>query len=446
MNDAQYAKWENVDAEEIWAYLGFMILMGINHLPALADYWKTDPTYHYGPIADRISRDRFCEISRYLHFVDNSKLLPRSDPRYDKLGKVRPVIQILSEQFLKCYNPHCENSIDEAMIKFKGRSSMKQYLPKKPVKRGFKVWVRADAVSGYVCEFEVYTGKTDGERELGLGGNVVKKLTRHITGHNHIVYCDNFFTNAALFQDLQKDDIYACGTYNSTRKCYPRDLKGKAKSGLGSRGSTEYRQDGNLLVTLWQDTKTVSVLSTNCQPHCEITVSRRQKNGNRVDVLCPEAIRLYNQFMAGVDKNDQMRGYYSVRTKSTKCYKYIFWFIFEVAVINAFILYNRVPVVGKRMNLKEFRVELAKQMIGSYNSRKHRGRPSSHNTSRRRKMKLPHFPTKVSQGRCRYCNTTDGKTTTWYCSECQLRLCHTGDSNTDCFLKHHLSTGLYNHP
>ena len=25
----------------------------------------------------------------------------------------------------------------------------KQYLPKKPVKRGFKVWVRADGVNGY---------------------------------------------------------------------------------------------------------------------------------------------------------------------------------------------------------------------------------------------------------------------------------------------------------
>ena len=101
MNDAQYAKWENVNAEEIWAYMGFMILMGINHLPALADYWKMDPTYHYGPVADRITRDRFLEISRYLHFADNSTLLPRSDPEYDKLGKVRPVIRILSEQFLK---------------------------------------------------------------------------------------------------------------------------------------------------------------------------------------------------------------------------------------------------------------------------------------------------------------------------------------------------------
>ena len=54
---------------------------------------------------------------------------------------------------------------------------MKQYVPKYPVKRGFKVWVRADAVSGYVSEIDVYTGKVPGEREYGLGGNVVKRLT-----------------------------------------------------------------------------------------------------------------------------------------------------------------------------------------------------------------------------------------------------------------------------
>ena len=79
------------------------------------------------------------------------------------------------------------------------------------------------------------TGKTDGQPELGLGGNVVKKLTRNITGHNYAVYCDNFFTSAALFQDLLADSIYACGTY-TIRKCYPSDLKDKSKKGLGTRG------------------------------------------------------------------------------------------------------------------------------------------------------------------------------------------------------------------
>ncbi len=52
-------------------------------------------------------------------------------------------------------------------MKFKGRSSLKQYLPKKPVKCGFKVWVWADS-NEYVCDLDVYTGSA-GCPEKNLG-------------------------------------------------------------------------------------------------------------------------------------------------------------------------------------------------------------------------------------------------------------------------------------
>lgn len=50
------------------------------------------------------------------------------------------------------------------MVAFKGRSTMKQYMPKKPIKRGFKIWAFADSASGILLNFDVYTGKkTDGK-------------------------------------------------------------------------------------------------------------------------------------------------------------------------------------------------------------------------------------------------------------------------------------------
>ena len=55
------------------------------------------------------------------------------------------------------------------MVAFKGSSSMKQYAPKRPVKRGVKLWVLSNAVTGYVSEFNIYTGKVPGECEFGLG-------------------------------------------------------------------------------------------------------------------------------------------------------------------------------------------------------------------------------------------------------------------------------------
>ena len=103
------------------------------------------------------------------------------DSQNDWLAKVCPVITALQKSFLEAYKPHRENAIDEAMIKFKGRSSLKQYLPMKPIKCRFKVWVRADSHNGYLCNFEIYTGKED-SIETNLGAKVVKKLSRTLVG------------------------------------------------------------------------------------------------------------------------------------------------------------------------------------------------------------------------------------------------------------------------
>ena len=115
-------------------------------------------------------------------------MLPsRDDVNFSRLQKVDPVIDHLKEKFKSVYYPHCDVSIDEAMIPFKGRSSMKQYLPMKPVKRGFKVWAIADARNGYMYYLNVYTGASGG-RETALGEKVVLKLSDSIKGRHHQLF------------------------------------------------------------------------------------------------------------------------------------------------------------------------------------------------------------------------------------------------------------------
>ena len=97
-------------------------------------------------------------------------------------------------------------------LKYKGRTSLKQYMPMKPIKRGIKVWCRADSHSGYLCDFDIYTGcHRDGiQRELGY--SVVTRLFRGIEGKRYNVYFDNFLTSYPLLQDLYSKKILACGT------------------------------------------------------------------------------------------------------------------------------------------------------------------------------------------------------------------------------------------
>ena len=114
--------WET-DLDEIKAYLGFMIVMGINKLPEIRDYWAMDDKLHNTFIASRITRDRFEQISRYLHFIDNTTLPLRDEPGFNRLQKVLPIITAMKEKFLHNYNPHHQNSIDEAMIPYKGKGT-----------------------------------------------------------------------------------------------------------------------------------------------------------------------------------------------------------------------------------------------------------------------------------------------------------------------------------
>ena len=149
---------------------------------------------------------------------------------------------------------------------------------------------------------------------------------------------------------------------------------------------------------------------------------------------------LYNTYMGGVDHNDQLRGYYNVRLKCRKFYKYIFWFLFDVAVTNSYILFRQhvqnpdicVP------DLKTFRVELARSLIADYCSRKRPGRPSLSAPIKR--FCQAHFPVRGAEKgrRCYYCYTFKHARheTVWYCRDCDHFLCHNGRED-DCFLQYH---------
>ena len=217
------SSWET-SSEELEAFIGFTILMGIVRLPHLYDYWSSNEVLHCFPVASRITRKRFLDLRRFLHFVDNEMLPVRGEEGYDRLGKVRPVIEAIRHSFLSSYSPHQQCAIDEAMVPFKGRSSLKQYLPKKPIKRGFKVWVRADSVSGYVCDLDVYTGKDD-TTTSHLGLKVVERLSRALVGGHFHLYFDNFFSSLPLFDSLLSDGLYACGTFRKDRQGIPEEIK-----------------------------------------------------------------------------------------------------------------------------------------------------------------------------------------------------------------------------
>ena len=114
-------------------------------------------------------------------------------------------------EVIHCFQVHVSESTT-------GRSSRKQYLPMKPVKRGFKVWVMADAVNGYFCTVAVSVGRPSDGRgtEVGLGERVVLQLTERLRGARYQVFVDTFCSSCRRLETLKRQHLYACGPEQAT--------------------------------------------------------------------------------------------------------------------------------------------------------------------------------------------------------------------------------------
>jgi hypothetical protein len=341
--------------------------------------------------------------------------MPPRGPLYDKLYKVRPLIDIISRTFYEEYNPSEFASIDEGMIKYKDRLGFKQYMPQKPIKRGIKVWVRADSCNGFVSEFQVYTGKQEGGPEKGLGYRVVSDLTRTLVGKNFHIICDNYFTSVGLAEDLLKDKLYLCGTTRANRKDFPSELKDKKIMKKLRRGEFIYRRKGNVVATIWKDKKPVAFVSTQCNVKGQETVRRKQKDGSYIEVPSLPVVTLYNKHMGGVDRSDQLRQYYNTSRRAKKWWRYLFWFLVDVSIVNAHILMQIAPNHPNMTQLL-FRVELIKGLINGFSSRKQNITQNNVDGN--------HWPVEMTKGRCKRC--LKGKKTTFCrmgCDKCGFRIC-----------------------
>ena len=78
------------------------------------------------------------------------------------------------------------------MIGTKCRLSFCVYIKNKPTKWGVKVFIVCDAETGYILNFEVYTGTRDLPDDKGATYHVVMRLLGDHLDQGHCVFMDNF--------------------------------------------------------------------------------------------------------------------------------------------------------------------------------------------------------------------------------------------------------------
>ena len=121
--------WISTTDEELYSFVAVIIYMGIVHAsgPTVDRYWSM-ATLYSGLWTRHLlsSRTSFQALLTFLHIVD-----PNTEDMHDKLRKVRFLYDHIGQCCKDLYQPSRQFSVDERMVKSKGRFPFKQYIENK---------------------------------------------------------------------------------------------------------------------------------------------------------------------------------------------------------------------------------------------------------------------------------------------------------------------------
>lgn len=199
-----YNDWKEVSKYEIYKFLAVTTMMGVNHRPAVRDYWSTHPGLHTKWYSEMFQRERFEKI--YHSFLHAGEV------DAERKHKIEPFMDSLVDNFSKAFTPFQQLSIDEMIVGFKGRWAYKQYNQSKPHKYHIKSFGLVDSATGYVMKILTYYGAdtsyhSSADRDGGVAIKIFGTLLNDI-GRGYHIYADRWYTTKALLVFLAKEKYY----------------------------------------------------------------------------------------------------------------------------------------------------------------------------------------------------------------------------------------------
>jgi hypothetical protein len=449
-------RWKPLTLEELYSFLGVLIVMGYNQQPEISLYWSTSADMGVAAIREAFTRQRFMDIWANLRYTaqlavqelsEVAKAAQKEAEKKDAIMKVRPFLNVLNGQFRACRRPTSVLCIDETMTAFRGRSRIKICQPRKPIKWGFEHFTLCDGENGYVLNDEAHIGKgthilfdPDVEPQPpfnGLMGRTTLYTARHYLGLGHTIVCDNRFTQAELFQHLyQHHKTYAVGSLRSNSAQMPLNYPA-LRHVNEERGEYILRQSGRLLLTVWKDTTSVSLLSTSVDPLGDEGKVKRVIKGHKQFVTCPPAALSYIKSFNRVDVANHLISSFHIGRRCKSWHRYFFFHKMNQVVVNARI--NMMQVCGitsanKRSQLN-FRRALAMQLLRAMRYGKaNRTIPTTAITN--------HYMDRAEKSRrCQVCynHTKTRHESSFWCVPCKANLCQ--EKHRNCFSMHKQGVG-----
>lgn len=334
---------------ELYAFFGIIMYMAHLKLPQQDDYFdERRPTCAEFPDLTKVmSRHRYYEIKRYLHFANNLNDHPVGHPEHNPNFKIRLFTDHLNERFRHYWQEGKFQAVDEKLVPYKGHTKHRRRIANKPKKTGIRFYMKCDSVR-FFCSFLV----VDVSEGLSMP-QLFERIPFHI---GQVVFTDRYYTTFALAKSLMDRGVGFIGTTQTNR--IPCKELVRTFTNREERGN--YRavegDGGDVAFVAWKDIKPVFLTCTYGTLE-EITVERMLHSGEVIDVSAPLVVKHFNNFMGGVDVNDHLAAdYYSI-INDQRCKKWTlkcFFAMIDVAVANSWIMYRVFhPEAEKRIFYRE---------------------------------------------------------------------------------------------
>ena len=115
------------------------------------------------------------------------------------------------------------------MVKYKGKSIIRQHIKSKSIKWEFKMCYRLVPKTGYIYELDIYAGRKQAT-EFGLPESVILQQTEKLNRSFCRIFSDNFFASPLLLKKLTENLPPGIGVVPKNWKLLPEIEKGQKKA------------------------------------------------------------------------------------------------------------------------------------------------------------------------------------------------------------------------
>lgn len=456
--------------EECYTYHAMMVYMSVVQLNSMPKYW--DPMHPLMtskfPFKEYMSLRRFSEIRANMrtYLATDNEGYPNN-----RAWKVRNAFDMVKRAFMGITKAPGEYlSMDESMLHYTGsRNPIRVIIPNKP-NNGFRVFMLVDYSTKIVINMNLDDKVDNGDncRDFpgGYTGRKVTELvvndngTHYFRGTGRTILTDNYYGSVDLAQELKsigynyistlrrkraplvqsinedgEDEGEDADFYPRGKHCRPSDNnpRGTLRTAIGP--SPEFEVG----LYSWMDNANVLFVDTKFGTEEPVRL-RRRVGSTLTNYDVPQAIKVYNDNMGGVDQHDQMRdnSFRLDRHRTNKWTVRMLEYLFAMAVTNAYCIYraNHEPNSDKHLTHEEF----MEALVSEFFNHEHCKRQRSNRPLTRREMNevtinnTSHFKVQTaprSRGpnagnrrrrlRCRFPGCK--KKTCFYCSQCSCFIC-----------------------